>query len=97
MSGQLHRLQAVASSWGLDDPDEHRRMVNWLADQINAGRITAYKLGRHWRLDDAGIAEALDVFSNRSKRVVPKRAEVVVDEPAPRKGLSAASARRRIA
>lgn len=95
MTGQLRRLHDVAASWGIADADENRRMANWLADQINAGRIVATKLGRHWWMNQAQIDAALDAFSNKGKRK-PVKAIAVEPEP-PRRGLSAASARRRSA
>lgn len=82
-------LATVAAEWNLG---EHMKdPVRWLTRQIATGRIRARKLGRQWVMTEADMAHALDVFANPA----PRQAEPTTDVP--RIGLSAASARRRMA
>lgn len=36
----------------------------WLTEQVRAGRFPAKKIGRHWRMTDQDIADALDICAN---------------------------------
>ena len=36
----------------------------WLIEQLRAGRFPGRKVGRHWRMTNSDIAEALDVCAN---------------------------------
>lgn len=46
----------------------------WLIEQLRAGRFPGRKIGRHWRMTDQDIADALAVCSN-NVRPVPKAAK----------------------
>lgn len=68
-------IAEVAADWEL-----HKDMQNperWLKEQIRAGRIRARKIGRTWRMTDADIAHALDVFANTT----PATPEPAVELP----------------
>jgi hypothetical protein len=41
--------------------------VRWLQKEIRARRITARKIGRHWRMTDRDIDEMLDVRRNSAQ------------------------------
>jgi hypothetical protein len=36
----------------------------WLIEQLRVGRFAGRKIGRHWRMTDQDIADALDVCRN---------------------------------
>ncbi|WP_353962099.1 helix-turn-helix domain-containing protein [Aldersonia sp. NBC_00410] len=38
--------------------------TRWLTEQVRAGRFPAKKIGRHWRLTEQDIADALDACAN---------------------------------
>lgn len=95
MSGRFRTLDQVISEWGIADTEEdHRRAVRWLSDQIRAGRIVAHKFGRSWRMDESDMKAALEVVSNRDRKPVQ---HIPVAVGPVRRGLSAASLRRRSA
>lgn len=64
----------------------------WLKRQIVAGRFTARRVGRTWRMTQADIDHALAVMSNTPGRAVPepKPADVALFQP------SSASRRRHL-
>lgn len=84
----LNRLDKVVTEWGI--ADDMIDPVVWLQKQIRSGRIQARKIGRHWYMTDADVEAALDVFASKPAK------EEAPTEPV-RRGLSAASARRRTA
>lgn len=81
-------LEQVVADWDLTD--EMSDPVGWLARQIRSGRVTARKMGRSWRMTQADIDAAMDVFASQ-----PRKSNPVEKEQQPRGGLSAASLRRR--
>lgn len=66
--------------------DSMKNPERWVAEQIRAGRFQAMKVGRTWRMTQQQLDEAVASLSTPK----PRR------ESAPT-GLSAASARRRLA
>jgi hypothetical protein len=64
--------------------------IKWLQKEIRAGRITARKVGRHWRMTDGDIADMLDARRNTTQPALPS---AVVRELHPR-GLTPTSLRR---
>lgn len=63
----------------------------WLKRQIVAGRFTARRVGRTWRMTQADIDHALAVMSNTPDPAAPTQtADVAVFQP------SSASRRRRL-
>ncbi|WP_195167620.1 hypothetical protein [Mycobacteroides abscessus] len=80
-------LEQVVADWDLTD--EMSDPVGWLARQIRSGRVTARKMGRSWRMTQADIDAAMDVFASQPRKSKP------VEKEQPRGGLSAASMRRR--
>lgn len=69
--------------------------VLWLRRQILAGRITARKVGRHWRFTTADVDHALAALANTTtKTTTAAPAPTAVTPPTP---LSAGSLRRRSA
>jgi excisionase family DNA binding protein len=44
----------------------------WLADQIRARRFTARKIGKHWRMTQADIDEALEICKTPARRPTPR-------------------------
>lgn len=68
--------------------------VLWMRRQILAGRFTARKVGRHWRMTTGDIDNALEVMANRTES--PAAPEPVA-EPISIARPSAASMRRRMA
>jgi hypothetical protein len=41
--------------------------VRWLQKEIRARRITAHKIGRHWRMTDRDIDQMLDARRNTTQ------------------------------
>ena len=68
--------------------------VLWLRRQILAGRITARKVGRHWRFTPADVDHALAALANTPKTVAAPKTSTAATPPTP---LSAGSLRRRSA
>jgi hypothetical protein len=64
-----YSLQEVAE--GMRLYDDMKDPVRWLTTQILKRRITARRVGRHWRMTQDDIDHALDVFSSQ-----PKPAEI---------------------
>lgn len=65
--------------------------VLWLRRQILAGRITARKVGRHWRFTTDDVDRALAALANTTTKVAAAPAATIT-APTP---LSAGSLRRR--
>lgn len=86
---RLYTLDEVVAGWdlGADMADP----VRWLMRQIRAGRVRARKIGRSWRMTQADVDAALEAFGSTAP------AAPAVEDVQPRGGLSAGSARRRIA
>ncbi len=60
----------------------------WLIEQLRSGRFPGRKLGRHWRMTDEDILDALAVCANDFPRV--KQLERVVGlTPTSRKRIGA--------
>jgi excisionase family DNA binding protein len=43
----------------------------WLIEQVRSGKFKARKIGRHWRMTDQDIQEALDSCKNRHPKQPP--------------------------
>lgn len=71
--------------------------VRWLTRQITSGRITARRVGRQWRMTQADIDAALEVFANRAPATAPTPTADTIAEPISIARPSAASLRRRMA
>ncbi|ANW63978.1 hypothetical protein BCA37_10560 [Mycobacterium sp. djl-10] len=84
--------------------DQMRDPVRFLTAQIMSGRITGRKIGRSWRMTRADVDAALETWAARRKtaHLVEQRDEETAaagdtaTPPAPRRGPSAASQRRRL-
>jgi hypothetical protein len=70
--------------------DSMKEPTRWLTRQITAGRFTARKVGRQWRMTQADVDAALEVLAN----TVPAET-ISVPEPVARP--SKGSLRRRLA
>jgi hypothetical protein len=70
--------------------DSMKEPTRWLTRQIAAGRFTARKVGRQWRMTQADVDAALEVLAN----TVPAETISVVSEPVARP--SKGSMRRRL-
>jgi hypothetical protein len=69
--------------------DSMKEPTRWLTRQITAGRFTARKVGRQWRMTQADLDAALEVMANPTPAVAA--VEPVAHRP------SKASMRRRLA
>lgn len=85
----LHTLPEVAALWGIDA--HMSNPVRYLTRQITTGRMRARKVGRSWLMSDDDIAYNFDQLAN------PTPAPAAADRSAPPAGLSARSARGRLA
>ncbi|KPG04561.1 MULTISPECIES: helix-turn-helix domain-containing protein [Mycobacteroides] len=47
--------------------------VRWVTEQLRAGRLRGYKVGRHWRMTDEDIAASIEIM-----RPVGRRSSVSV-------------------
>lgn len=85
----LFPLSAVAEQWNL--AADHKEPERWIATQIKRGKFRGRKCGRQWRMRADDIAHAEEVMATtKSAPEVPVSLES-------RRGLSAASLRRRSA
>jgi len=84
-----YSLETVVARWNLEQ--DMKEPVRWLSRQIRSGRIEGMKMGRSYRMTEAQILAAEKVFTSGRKP------EPVADQDVPRRGLSAASLKRRIA
>ena len=64
--------------------------IKWLQKEIRARRITARKIGRHWRMTEQDVKDMLDARRNTAQPTTPS---AVVRELHPR-GLTSTSLRR---
>ncbi len=87
----MKSVAQLCAEWGL-----HEHMdapERWLTKQITDKRITARKIGRKWLFTPADEAAALAAFKSAAvRRAAPEAPEDVTTH-----GLSARSARRRMA
>lgn len=60
---KTYSLDEVVTEWGL--AGEMADPVRWLTEQIRSGRVTARKMGRSWRMTQADMDSALDVFASK--------------------------------
>lgn len=79
--------------WGLGS--EMKEPVRWLKRQITGGKMRARRVGRTWYMTDADIAHNLDQLANTTTAATA--ADVEPAAPAVSAGLSARSARYRLA
>lgn len=86
---KTYSLDEVVAEWGLTE--DMSDPVRWLANQIRAGRVRARKIGRSWRMTQADVDAALEVFASK-----PPPTAVAGQPDELRRGLSAASLNRRI-
>jgi len=45
----------------------------WLIEQLRANRFPGRKVGRHWRMTEADVQEALDICANSASRGTPRQ------------------------
>lgn len=88
---KTYSLPEVAAALCGDSMAEPQR---WLTAQIVAGRFTARRVGRHWRMTEQDIANALEVIANRAAETVAPVASTTAAGEVGRP--SAASMRRRL-
>lgn len=71
MSIRLHSTADVASQMvGCSE--------RWLIEQLRANRFPGRKIGRHWRMTDQDVHDALDVCANNARLVGGKTAAAAV-------------------
>jgi hypothetical protein len=58
----------------------------WLVEQLRSGRFRGRKVGRHWRMTDEDIRDALDICGNYARRFA--------ENPSPASGLTSTSRRK---
>lgn len=63
----------------------------WLIEQLRANRFPGRKVGRHWRMTDQDVQDALDICANDARRTAATAGQIVTDDPNPFAGLTPTS------
>jgi hypothetical protein len=84
VSGVIRTYSTAEATERIGAPSER-----WLVEQLRAGRFPGRKIGRHWRMTDQDVRDALDLCRNNSRSVHTHGAPVVGLTPRSRKRISA--------
>ena len=83
------RLMPVAATYSIAEVAVSLDCTpRWLIEQVRAGRFPAKKVGRHWRMTDQDIADALDICANDFRRPTADLAMVTGLTPRSRKKVA---------
>ena len=66
----------------------------WLIEQLRANRFPGCKVGRHWRMTDKDVEDALGICANDARRNAATAGEIATDDIRPVVALTPTSRKR---